>query len=232
MKRILLVEDDLAIRMAIVDDFSFEGYHVDAAISGPEGMSMGLAKKYDLIILDLMLPGGTDGLDICKELRRKDITTPIIMLTAKSQDYDKVIGLELGADDYVTKPYSPHELRARVKAVLRRSNSKPSIESKPIISAGPLVLDIGKQECKMGNQVIILSTLQISLLQIFLENPGQVISRQDILDIVWGPDVLVTPRTIDTHIGNLRKKICTPDYPGNAILTVRGLGYKLVLDET
>ena len=230
MKKILLVEDDPAIRMAIQDDLTFEGYSVDLAENGPDGLLKGLSGIHDLIILDLMLPGGSDGLDICKEIRKNNLQTPIIMLTAKSQDYDKVIGLELGADDYVTKPYSPHELRARVKAVLRRSNSKPLLESKPVINVGPLHLDVGKQECRLGDYALTLSTLQVSLLQLFMDNPGQVISRQDILDIVWGPDVLVTPRTIDTHIGNLRKKICTPDYPGNAILSIRGLGYKLVLD--
>lgn len=232
MKRILLVEDDPAIRMAIHDDLVFEGYHVDVAETGPAGLKKGLANEHDLIILDLMLPGGIDGLDICKELRRKEIQTFIIMLTAKSQDYDKVIGLELGADDYVTKPYSPHELRARVKAVLRRIQNGNSKESKPILEIGPLLLDIGKHEGKLGGESIVLTTLEVSLLQMLMENHGQVVERQEILDQIWGPDVLVTPRTIDSHIGNLRKKICTEKYPENAIISIRGIGYKLVIGQS
>jgi len=155
-KRILLVEDDPAIRMAIEDDLSFEGYSVDTAITGSEGLDKGLSRIHDLIILDLMLPGGADGL---------------------------------------------------------------------------IHLDVGKQECFIGNKKIELSTLQASLLRIFLEHPGQVISRQEILDIVWGPEVLITPRTIDTHVGQLRKKIFTSDHPGNAIISIRGLGYKLIFDK-
>jgi DNA-binding response OmpR family regulator len=232
MKRILLVEDDPAIRMAIHDDLVFEGYQVDVAETGPAGLEKGLANSHDLIILDLMLPGGTDGLDICKELRRKEVQTPIIMLTAKSQDYDKVIGLELGADDYVTKPYSPHELRARVKAVLRRSPNGNSKAPKPILEIGPLHLDIGKHEGHLGGEPIILTTLEVSLLQMLMENHGQVVERQEILDQIWGPDVLVTPRTIDSHIGNLRKKICTQEFPENTIISIRGIGYKLVIGQS
>ena len=231
-KRILLVEDDPAIRMAIEDDLNFEGYMVDVAETGPKGLEKGLSHEHDLIILDLMLPGGIDGLDICKELRRKDIQTPIIMLTAKSQDYDKVIGLELGADDYVTKPYSPHELRARVKAVLRRTTGNHQKESKPILEIGAVKLDISKHEGHLGNEEIILTTLEVSLLRMLMENHGQVVPRQDILDQIWGPDVLVTPRTIDSHIGNLRKKICTLDYPDHAIISIRGIGYKLVIGKS
>jgi two-component system alkaline phosphatase synthesis response regulator PhoP len=232
MRKILLVEDDPAIRMAIVDDFTFEGYGIDAATTGPEGLRMGLSGGYDIILLDLMLPGGVDGLDICKELRRRDIQTPVIMLTAKSQDYDKVIGLELGADDYVTKPYSPQELRSRVKAVLRRTRQESKRESKPVLVKGPLLMDVGKHECKLGDKALIMSALELDIVQILMENTGQVVTRDEVLDTVWGPDVVVSPRTIDTHIGNLRKKICTADYPGNSILSIRGLGYKLILEDS
>lgn len=232
MKRILLVEDDPAIRMAIVDDFTFEGYYIQAAETGPAGLEMAQEPDWDLIILDLMLPGGTDGLDICKELRRRDIQTPIIMLTAKSQDYDKVIGLELGADDYVTKPYSPHELRARVKAVLRRTKNNNNSKHKPIIQKGSITIDVAKHECRLGSEQIILTTLELSLLKMLLEHAGEVVNREEILNQAWGPDVMVSPRTIDTHVGNIRKKICTTDYPQNAILSIRGVGYKLVVDHS
>jgi two-component system alkaline phosphatase synthesis response regulator PhoP len=228
MKKILIVEDDPAIRMALEDDFSFEGYQVESASGGPEGLQKGLSGSYDLIILDLMLPGGTDGLDICKELRRKEISTPIIMLTAKSQDYDKVIGLELGADDYVTKPYSPHELRARVKAVLRRTLNGGGKNHRQVISSGPVEIDIARHECRLGQEVIFMTALELSILKILLDHEGEVVHRETILEQAWGDDVLVSLRTIDTHIGNIRKKICTPAYPGNSIQSIRGVGYKLI----
>jgi two-component system alkaline phosphatase synthesis response regulator PhoP len=232
MRKILVVEDDPAIRMAIVDDFTFEGYAVTAAVSGPEGLTYSLTGAYDIILLDLMLPGGVDGLDICRELRRHDIHTPIIMLTAKSQDYDKVIGLELGADDYVTKPYNPQELRSRVKAVLRRIGTPAKTNQKPLIELGPLKLDMGKFVCSLGCKTLIMTALELNLVKVLMENAGQVVTREEILDTVWGQDVVVSPRTIDTHMGNLRKKICTRDYPGNSIQSIRGLGYKLIIQES
>ncbi len=232
MRKILVVEDDPAIRMAIVDDFTFEGYSVTAAVSGPEGLTLGLTGAFDIILLDLMLPGGVDGLDICRELRRHDIQTPIIMLTAKSQDYDKVIGLELGADDYVTKPYNPSELRSRVKAVLRRTGTPVKPDRKQVIELGPLKLDTGRFVCSLGCNTLIMTALELNLIKILMEKAGQVVTREVILDTVWGPDVVVSPRTIDTHMGNLRKKICTPDYPGNSIQSIRGLGYKLIVENS
>ncbi len=232
MRKILVVEDDPAIRMAIVDDFTFEGYAVMAAVSGPEGLTFGLTGSFDIILLDLMLPGGVDGLDICRELRRHDIQTPVIMLTAKSQDYDKVIGLELGADDYVTKPYNPPELRSRVKAVLRRTGGQAISKPKQVIEVGPLKLDAGKFVCSLGCKILIMTALELNLIKVLMENAGQVVTREEILDTVWGPDVVVSPRTIDTHMGNLRKKICTPDYPGNSIQSIRGVGYKLIVQES
>jgi len=232
MRKILVVEDDPAIRMAIVDDFTFEGYAVMAAVSGPEGLTFGLTGSFDIILLDLMLPGGVDGLDICRELRRHDIQTPVIMLTAKSQDYDKVIGLELGADDYVTKPYNPPELRSRVKAVLRRTGGQAISKPKQAIEVGPLKLDAGKFVCSLGCKILIMTALELNLIKVLMENAGQVVTREEILDTVWGPDVVVSPRTIDTHMGNLRKKICTPDYPGNSIQSIRGVGYKLIVQES
>lgn len=232
MKKILLVEDDPAIRMAIVDDFTFEGYRIEAAPTGPEGLKMGLTGSYDIILLDLMLPGGVDGLDICRELRRHDILTPIIMLTAKSQDYDKVIGLELGADDYVTKPYNPQELRSRVKAVLRRTAPVVKRDLKPVLVRGPLCLDPARHQCSLGGEILTMTALELDIIQLLMENAGEIVTREEILDSVWGPDVLVSPRTIDTHMGNLRKKICTAAWPGNSIQSIRSLGYKLILEES
>lgn len=227
MKKILLVEDDPAIRRALLDDFKHEGYEVDYAVNGEDGLKMGLNPDYDIILLDLMLPG-IDGLDICKELKRKEIDTPIIMVTAKSQDWDKVIGLELGADDYVTKPFSPFELRARVKAVLRRSGSEPRKNSNKIYQSGPFSLNPIKHECLLNGEEIMLTQIEFNLMELLLKRPGEVLKRDEILDFVWGEDVMVTPRTVDTHIGNLRRKIGDdPDNP-KWIFSVRNMGYKWI----
>lgn len=227
MKKILLVEDDPAIRRALLDDFKHEGYEVDYAVNGEDGLKMGLNPDYDIILLDLMLPG-IDGLDICKELKRKEIDTPIIMVTAKSQDWDKVIGLELGADDYVTKPFSPFELRARVKAVLRRSGSEPRKNLNKIYQSGPFSLNPIKHECLLNGEEIMLTQIEFNLMELLLKRPGEVLKRDEILDFVWGEDVMVTPRTVDTHIGNLRRKIGDdPDNP-KWIFSVRNMGYKWI----
>lgn len=227
MKKILLVEDDPAIRRALLDDFKHEGYEVDYAVNGEDGLKMGLNPDYDIILLDLMLPG-IDGLDICKELKRKEIDTPIIMVTAKSQDWDKVIGLELGADDYVTKPFSPFELRARVKAVLRRSGNEPRKNLNKIYQSGPFSLNPIKHECLLNGEEIMLTQIEFNLMELLLKRPGEVLKRDEILDFVWGEDVMVTPRTVDTHIGNLRRKIGDdPDNP-KWIFSVRNMGYKWI----
>ena len=227
MKKILLIEDDAAIRRALNDDFTHEGYEVDFAVNGEDGLKKGQNLDIDIILLDLMLPG-IDGLEICKELRRKDIGTPIIMLTAKSQDWDKVIGLELGADDYVTKPFSPHELRSRVKAVLRRTGKALKSESGHTIQRGPFFLNSMKHECTMENAPLLLTQIEFNLIELFLSRPGIVLNRDEILDYVWGENVVVTSRTVDTHIGNLRRKIGdNPDDP-KWIFSVRNLGYKWI----
>ena len=227
MKKILLVEDDPAIRRALLDDFRHEGYDVDYAGNGEDGLKMGQNLDYDIILLDLMLPG-IDGLDICKELRRKDIGTPIIMVTAKSQDWDKVIGLELGADDYVTKPFSPFELRARVKAVLRRTNSSEKKKADHPLESGPFALHPLKHECTISGKPITLTHIEFSLMQLLLTRPGEVLNRDEILDYVWGKDVMVTRRTVDTHIGNLRRKIGDDPENPNWIFSVRNMGYKWI----
>lgn len=225
MKRILIIEDCTAIRMALEDDFKFEGYQVDSASTGTKGMEMAMEMNHDVIILDLMLPE-IDGLEICKELRRHDIGTPIIMLTAKSQEFDKVLGLELGADDYLTKPFSPYELRARVKALLRRSEIKNSQNSYAIISIGPIELDPVKFTCQREGRPVVLTAIEFSLLKLLMQHPGVVYKREDILRIIWGDKVYVTPRTVDTHVANLRKKVeADPESP-QWIIGIRGVGYK------
>ncbi len=230
MKRILIIEDAPAIRMALEDEFKFEGYHVDSAATGPEGLEKAMEMNHDIILLDLMLPG-MDGLDICKELRRHNIGTPIIMLTAKSMEFDKVLGLELGADDYVTKPFSPLELRARVKAVLRRSEVKTQQKNSIPLSIGPFDMDPVNHLCSRKGVPLPLTSIEFSLMKLLMQNAGKVMEREDILRIIWGDKVYVTTRTVDAHIANLRKKVeDEPDQP-RWIIGIRGVGYKFNKDE-
>ena len=225
MKKVLIIEDDDAIRKALVDDFTFEGFSVESAIMGNEGLKKAFDPDIDIILLDVMLPE-INGFDICKELRKKGVETPIIMLTAKSQEIDKILGLEFGADDYITKPYSSRELHARVKAVLRRRNSDEGNASESQFKFGDFKINFRTFTCKRKETSINLTTLEFSLLHCLISKREQVISRNDILDLVWGVDVMVTPRTVDTHISKLRKKI--EDNPSNPrwIIGYRGIGYK------
>ncbi len=226
MRRILIVEDDPAIRMALEDDFNAEGYQVKSVDNGIDGLKMGQVPEYDIILLDLMLPD-LSGFEVCKQLRAKGIGTPIIMLTAKSQDVDKILGLEIGADDYVTKPFSPRELQARINAVLRRTmiHNPTSIAS---LSIGPFVMDHEKHELSKNGEPIYLTIIEYSLLQYLLENQNKVLDRDDILDNVWGREVYVTQRTVDTHIASLRKKIESKTDSHQWIVAVRGIGYKFL----
>ena len=211
--------------MALEDDFKFEGYQVETAATGPEGLEKALDLNLDIIILDLMLPE-LNGLEICKELRRRNIGTPIIMLTAKSQEFDKVLGLELGADDYITKPFSPFELHARVKALLRRSEIRDQQSAAAVIRFGPFELDPLKYTLTKNNMPVQLTTIEFSLMRLLMQHSGQVIKREDILRSVWGKEVYVTPRTVDTHIANLRKKIEDDQEQSHWITGIRGAGYK------
>jgi DNA-binding response OmpR family regulator len=225
MKKILIIEDARNIRMALEDDFKFEGYQVDTAATGPEGLKKALDLDFDIIILDLMLPE-LNGLEICKELRRRNIATPVIMLTAKSQEFDKVLGLELGADDYITKPFSPFELQARVKALLRRSEIRERQSAATTIKIGPFELDPSKYQFTKNNKPVQLTTIEFSLMKLLMQHSGHVLKRDDILHIVWGEEVYVTPRTVDTHIANLRKKIEDDKEQSHWITGIRGAGYK------
>jgi DNA-binding response OmpR family regulator len=223
MAKILIIEDEEAILMALEDNLKLEGYVIESARDGEKGLSMVKSGKYDLIILDIMLPR-MDGFEVCKQLRQDRIFTPILMLTAKSQEIDKVLGLELGADDYVTKPFSPRELLARVKALLRRS--KQVLQGVSEISFGDVEVNFKNYELKKGGRPVYLTALEFSLLHFLLQNRGQVLGRNTILDEVWGRDIYIQPRTVDKHIAELRKKIednpAEPEY----IIGIRGVGYK------
>ncbi len=225
---VLVVEDDEAMAVALRDGFDYEGYEVIVARDGEAGLEKARSVEPDLIILDVMLPKMT-GLEICKLLRGEGNSVPIIMLTARGQEIDKVLGLKLGADDYVTKPFSFMELTARAEAVLRRSSS-PVIDGKTggIFSFGNLEVDFDRHEVRKAGKDLELSPREFQLLAFFVEHRGRVIAREELLDGVWGYETIPFTRTVDTHIAKLRKKIedCASD-PSH-IITVHRLGYKFV----
>jgi len=225
MEKILIIEDEESVLMALEIDLKIEGYEVSSAKDGVTGLTMAKEKGYDLIILDIMLPE-MNGFEVCKQLRQSGIMTPVLMLTAKSQEIDKVLGLELGADDYVTKPFSPRELRARVNALIRRV--KQTQQGIDRYQFGDVDVDFKKYEAKKGGEPVSLTALEFAILNYLIKNKDQVVSRDSILDKVWGKDVFVYPRTVDTHISNLRKKIENDPENPEYIFGVRGVGYKFV----
>jgi two-component system alkaline phosphatase synthesis response regulator PhoP len=229
MKTILIVEDEEPIRTALEDDFRLENYDVITATDGLEGLEKAAEPDIDLIILDIMLPG-MDGFEVCKKLRNSGVKTPIIMLTAKGQEIDRVLGLELGADDYVTKPFSPRELQARVKAVLRRMESETNENANKIFRSGGLEVDFRQYVCRKNGREISLTAHEFELLKYLISNRGHVVRRNELLDEVWGKDVFVTPHTIDTHMANLRKKIENDPSTPRFIISIRGVGYKFTGD--
>ena len=223
MQRILVVEDEPTIATGLQDDLELEGYAVEVINDGVFAMRQVLEGEFDLIVLDIMLPG-VDGFAICREARMKGIRTPIIMLTAKGQEVDKVVGLELGADDYVTKPFSPRELLARIKAVLRRGHE----ETKPAGSYcfGDMMVDLNRCEAMRNGKKIDLTATEFKLLRAFLEHRGQVLTIDRVLQEVWGKDVFLTDRVVYTHVNNLRSKIEEDPHNPRLLISVRGIGYR------
>jgi DNA-binding response OmpR family regulator len=222
MPRILIVEDDPDIALGLETDLRLEGYDLEVAGDGQVAIQRASAGGFDLILLDVMLPG-KDGFQVCRELRHARLHTPIILLTAKSHEAEKILGLELGADDYITKPFSPMELRARIKAALRRGASSDQTEA---FRFGEFEVDFDRFELRRAGKPIDLTPIEFKLLAAFVRNRRIVLSRQQLLDKVWGRDVFVTDRVVDTHIGNLRKKIeVDPDAPA-LVVSVRGFGYR------
>jgi len=221
MMRILVVEDEPAIAFGLEADLKTEGYDVEVVEDGETAVRRGREGKFDLILLDVMLPR-KDGFAVCRELRRAGFKTPIILLTARSQEVEKVMGLEWGADDYVTKPFSPPELRARIKAVLRRT--KP--EEEPVYRFGDAEVDFARCELRRGGQPVEMTSLEFKLLTAFIHNRGRVLSRQRLLDEVWGPGTFITDRVVDNHIVTLRKKIEPEPHTPRYLVNVRGLGYR------
>ena len=222
-KKILIIEDDKDIVELLKHYLTKEIFILKDASDGFSGLKKAKGEKFDLIILDIMLPE-MDGLEVCKELRGdpKTASLPIIMLTAKSEESDKIVGLELGADDYVTKPFSPKELVARVKALLRRTERVP--EKEKSYRYGKLILDVSKHEVTFGNRMVELTSKEFDLLTCLLRSNGRVLSRDFLMDQVWGYDYFGGMRTVDVHIRRLREKI--PELSED-ILTVKNMGYKL-----
>jgi DNA-binding response OmpR family regulator len=225
-KKILIVEDDPGILLSLKDELESEGYAVIQAEDGEEGLDAVGKATPDLIILDVMMPL-LNGYEVCKRLRREGNQIPILMLTVKDKEIDKVLGLELGADDYVTKPFSLREVVARVKAILRRSEDQQGDPGTFMI--GDVHLDFRKYEAHRGSKKIELTPLEFHLLKVFVQKKEQVITRNDFLDKIWGEDnLVVSSRTIDSHIANIRKKIEEDPAHPKHIISIRAVGYKLI----
>ena len=224
-KRILVVEDEPDVRLGLRTLFEAEGMQVAEAEDGLKGLDLASSERPDLIVLDLMIPV-VDGFEVCRQLRARGSVTPILILTARATEVDKVLGLELGADDYVTKPFAVRELLARVKALLRRSRIRPDTPAR--IQIGSTRIDLERQRAhREDGEVAELYHYELEILRLLLERRGEVVSRREILDAVWGENAFPTTRTVDYHVCNLRKKI-EPDPAKPAfLLTAHGVGYRL-----
>ena len=228
MTRVLLVEDEESYREATSYMLRREGYEVVAAADGRTGLDEFARAGADIVLLDLMLPG-LSGVEVCRQLRQVS-SVPVIMVTARDSEIDKVVGLEIGADDYVTKPFSHRELVARIRAVLRRGQDNEPLSD--VIEAGAVRMNVERHEVTLNGETVRLALKEFELLEMFLRNPGRVLTRGQLIDRVWGSDYFGDTKTLDVHVKRVRAKI-EPD-PANPtlLLTIRGLGYKLVDDAT
>jgi DNA-binding response OmpR family regulator len=221
--RILVAEDEPGIALGLEDDLRLEGWDVEMVGDGPSASKRAREERFDLILLDVMLPG-RDGFEICRELRRAGVQTPIIMLTAKGQEAEKVLGLDLGADDYVTKPFSPKELRARIRAALRRKGT--DAESGDVYRFGNVEVDAARCELRREGAVVDTTATEFKLLSAFIRNRGRVLSREKLLDEAWGPGTFLTDRVVDNHVVALRRKIEGDPAAPRYLISVRGVGYR------
>ena len=216
MPCILIVEDETEIARALKDDLQLEGYDVEIARDGITGAARAREPGLDLILLDVMLPG-KDGFDVCRELRKAGVHTPILFLTARTHEAEKVLGLDLGAAEYVTKPFSPRELRARIRARLRDGSRQEG----ELLRFGEVEVNVPRAEVRSAGQLLETTPLEFKLLLTFLRNRGHVLSRDKLIDLAWGRDTYITERAVDAHIVNLRRKLGT-----ELIVSVRGMGYR------
>jgi len=223
-QRILLVEDEPGLVLTLTDRLRSEGYAVETAADGETGLQRAASEAFDLIILDVMLPR-KNGFDVCRDLRQRGNQTPTIMLTARGQVVDKVVGLKLGADDYLTKPFEMIELLARIEALLRRAPSMP-LASPEVYQFGPVHVDFRRAEVERDGEPVDLSAREFKLLRHFIEHRGEILSRDDLLNEVWGYHAMPVTRTVDVHVAWLRQKLEPNPHHPQFILTVHGLGYK------
>lgn len=230
-KHILVVEDEPGLLLALEDRLKEEGYEVTAESNGVRAEEKAKKEPFDLILLDVMLPG-RDGFQVCQNLRESSIQTPVLMLTARGSNIDTVMGLRIGADDYLSKPFDMQILLARMQAILRRSSlpKTQKTEKGARYAFGRFVLDTGSQELLEDGDAVALNAQEYRLLRFFVEHPGRVHSRNELLDEVWGYDTHTSTRTVDVHVAWIRQKIGEKEHPAH-LLTVRGYGYKFIMDE-
>jgi DNA-binding response OmpR family regulator len=229
MKRILIIEDDVAILRGVKDNLEYESYQVLTATDGEQGYCLIQEKKPDLIILDLMLPK-MSGYELCRKVRKEGVTTPILMLTARGEEVDRVLGLDLGADDYVTKPFSVPELLARIRAIIRRVRQARTGNLPSDLCFGDVSIDFKSFEARKDDKALDLSRKEFGVLRLLAARVGEVVTRDELLDEVWGYDRYPTTRTVDNHISLLRTKLEDDPSRPRHLITVHGVGYKLVID--
>jgi DNA-binding response OmpR family regulator len=228
--KILIAEDEANIRLGLIATLESEGYAVTAAADGAQALKLFAQEKFDLVLLDVMMPK-TSGYDVCRELRARGARVPVLFLTAKGEEIDKVVGLKLGADDYVTKPFGIHELVARVEALLRRARvgigeSSPGSALAAVFTLGAASIDRRKFSASVGGQSTALTARELKLAEVFAAHPGEVLTRDALLNAVWGVDYFGTTRTLDQHVAQLRRKIEGERDAAPAIVTVHGVGYR------
>ena len=230
MTRILFVEDEAAFAVGMIDRLESEGYAVEWARTGTAGYESARAQRFDLIVLDVMLPG-KNGFDICRDLRREGVNAPVLMLTARGEVVDRVVGLKLGADDYVQKNCEPMELMARIEALLRRSATAAAAVASPAGAAqfGDVCIDFQKHEVRRGGKLLPMSPVEFRLFEYLLERRGALVTREELLENVWGLNGGTLSRTVDVHIASLRKKIEADSRYPRYLLTIKGAGYKLAV---
>ena len=229
--KILIAEDDANIRLGLIATLESEGYAVTAAADGAQALKLFPQEKFDLVVLDVMMPKAS-GYDVCRQLRAGGARVPVLLLTAKGEEIDKVVGLKLGADDYVTKPFGVHELLARIEALLRRSRTTAAETAgaeavlPPVFRLGAAEIDRRKFTATIAGQAVALTARELRLAEVFAAHPGEVLTRDALLNAVWGVDYFGTTRTLDQHVAQLRKKVeAVPDTP-RALVTVHGIGYR------
>jgi len=226
--RILVAEDEAPIRLGLVATLESDGYAVTAAADGAQALRLFPQEKFDLVVLDIMMPKAS-GYDVCRELRARGSRVPVLFLTAKSEEIDKVVGLKLGGDDYVTKPFGVHELLARVEALLRRSRPAPVADPAglaPAFQLGTATIDRRRFSVTAGGRTTALTARELKLAEVFAAHPGEVLTRDHLLNAVWGVDYFGTTRTLDQHVAQLRRKIAPDDEAASVIATAHGVGYR------